>query len=230
MVQVAKIADRMMVMIARMVVGRDEKEVERYLRDQGWENKVVEEIDAREGKVKVADLRESLKKSFLKRKSGEVAVFLIRGADNLSLQCQNTLLKPLEEPEEEVVYVLSVKNLSKLLPTVVSRCMKIDLSKGVEREKIEDQKWQRLSRVWQGDLADCVELIEDLSKEENTGQFLQEVMEKLGDGLRRWPSKTRVKMTQTTLDCYKGWQFNVNKKLVLGRLVLEGWSLINLDN
>jgi len=28
----------------------------------------------------------------------------------LSLQCQNTLLKPLEEPEEEVVYVLTVRS------------------------------------------------------------------------------------------------------------------------
>ena len=217
-------------MIARVVVSRGEREIEKYLKKQGLESKIVEKIDAENGKVKVVDLREWFKKSFLKRKLGEVAVFLIKGADNLSLQCQNTLLKPLEEPEEEVVYVLTVKSLSKLLPTVTSRCMKIDLSKEGEKKVIDNEKWQRLSKVWQGDLADCVELIEDLSKEDEIGLFLQEVMEKLEVGLRKWPSKTRVKMTRTTLDCYQGWQSNVNKKLVLGGLILEGWALINLDN
>lgn len=224
-----KIVDRMRVMISRVIVSQSEKEVEKYLREKGWREKLVEEIEAESGKVKIADLRKWLKKSFLKRKSGEVAVFLIKGADNLSLQCQNTLLKPLEEPEEEVVYVLTVRSLSKLLPTIVSRCVKIDLGRA-EKRIIDGEKWQRLSQAWQGELAGCVELIEDLSKEEDVGLLLQEVMEKLEIGLRKWPSKTRVKMAQITLDCYRGWQLKVNKKLILGKLILEGWALINLDN
>ena len=218
------------VMIARIIVSQGEKEVEKYLREQGWKEKLVEEVEAGGGKVKVADLREWLKKSFLKRRTGDVAVFLIKGADNLSLQCQNTLLKPLEEPEEGVVYLLTVKSLSKLLPTIVSRCMKTDLSQEGEKRIIDGEKWQKLSQAWQGDLADCVDLIEELSKEEDVGLFLQEVMEKLETGLRKWPNKTRVKMAQTTLECYRGWQANVNKKLVLGKLILQGWVLINLDN
>lgn len=224
-----KIVDRMRVMISRVIVSQSEKEVEKYLREKGWREKLVEEIEAESGKVKIADLRKWLKKSFLKRKSGEVAVFLIKGADNLSLQCQNTLLKPLEEPEEEVVYVLTVRSLSKLLPTIVSRCVKIDLGRA-EKRIIDGEKWQRLSQAWQGELAGCVELIEDLSREEDVGLLLQEVMEKLEIGLRKWPSKTRVKMAQITLDCYRGWQLKVNKKLILGKLILEGWALINLDN
>ena len=104
----------MRVMISRIIVSPGEKEVEEYLRKQGWKKKLVEEIEAGGGKVKIADLREWLKKSFLKRKAGDVAVFLIKGADNLSLQCQNTLLKPLEEPEEGVAYLLTVKSLNKL--------------------------------------------------------------------------------------------------------------------
>ena len=224
-----KIVGRMRVMISRVIVNQNEKEVRKYLKEKGWKEWMVEEIEAENGQVKIADLRKWLKKSFLKRKSGEVSVFLIKGADNLSLQCQNTLLKPLEEPEEGVIYVLTVKSLSKLLPTIVSRCMKIDLSQG-EKKVIDGEKWRRLSQVWQGELADCVELIEDLSKEEGVGLLLQEVMEKLETGLRKWPSKTRVKMAQVTLDCYRGWQLKVNKKLVLGKLILGGWALINLDN
>ncbi len=217
-------------MISRIIVSPGEKEVEEYLRKQGWKEKLVEEIEAGGGKVKIADLRQWLKKSFLKRKAGDVAVFLIKGADNLSLQCQNTLLKPLEEPEEGVVYLLTAKSLSKLLPTIVSRCMKINLSQEGEKRVIDGEKWQKLSQAWQGDLAGCVELVEELSKEEDIGLFLQEVMEKLETGLRKWPNKTRVKMAKTTLECYRGWQANVNKKLILGRLILHGWALINLDN
>lgn len=218
----------MRVMIARVIVSQKESQVDEYLKKEMGGGALMEVIEAGEGGVRLAELREWLKKSYLRGQEKKGVIFLIRGADNLSTECQNTLLKPLEEPVEGTSYVLTVKSTSKLLPTIVSRCVKIDLSQGEEREKIKDEEWRKLSGAWQGDLADCVTLIEDLSKQD-VGLVLEEVIDKLRGGLRKWPSRARTKMVEVSLECYRAWQVRVNKKLVLGRLILEGWRLINLD-
>lgn len=51
----------------------------------------------------------------------------IKMAHNLTGQSQNYLLKTLEEPPENAVFVLSVDNKQKLLGTIRSRCMEVQL-------------------------------------------------------------------------------------------------------
>lgn len=51
----------------------------------------------------------------------------IAHAHNLTEQSQNYLLKTIEEPPENVVFVLSLDNKQKLLPTIRSRCMEVQL-------------------------------------------------------------------------------------------------------
>jgi DNA polymerase-3 subunit delta' len=58
---------------------------------------------------------------------GSVKMFIIDGAEMLSLEAANCLLKTLEEPEEKVIFILLAAS-EKLLPeTVVSRCQVIKL-------------------------------------------------------------------------------------------------------
>jgi DNA polymerase-3 subunit delta' len=58
---------------------------------------------------------------------GSYKVFIIDGAELLSIGAANRLLKTLEEPESKVVFVLLTTNENKLLKTVVSRCQRIEL-------------------------------------------------------------------------------------------------------
>lgn len=53
---------------------------------------------------------------------GRAKVFLIRDADRITPQAQNSLLKTLEEPPGPAYIVLLVKALDRLLPTTLSRC------------------------------------------------------------------------------------------------------------
>lgn len=46
---------------------------------------------------------------------------IIRGAENLSLEAANALLKTLEEPKDKVVIILTTNDLSRLPATIVSR-------------------------------------------------------------------------------------------------------------
>jgi len=53
---------------------------------------------------------------------GAYKVFLIRPAENLTEEAQNSLLKILEEPPPKVVFVLIAESAQSLRPTIVSRC------------------------------------------------------------------------------------------------------------
>ncbi len=52
-------------------------------------------------------------------------VAFISGMDLLSIGAQNALLKTLEEPPTNAFFVLSVKNISQVLPTIMSRVQRI---------------------------------------------------------------------------------------------------------
>ena len=54
-------------------------------------------------------------------------VFIIDGAELLSIEAANRLLKTLEEPEARVTFLLLATDENRLLKTVVSRCQRIEL-------------------------------------------------------------------------------------------------------
>jgi len=59
---------------------------------------------------------------------GKCKVFIIDGAELLSITAANRLLKTLEEPSPNVVFILLTVNESMVLPTVISRCQKLDMT------------------------------------------------------------------------------------------------------
>lgn len=81
-----------------------------------------------EGKaaIPIKDIREKLTDTVTIRPfSAPKKIYIIDGADRISIQAQNALLKTLEEPPEYVVIILLAESLDALLPTVKSRCIQI---------------------------------------------------------------------------------------------------------
>jgi DNA polymerase-3 subunit delta' len=58
---------------------------------------------------------------------GRNKVFIIDGAELLSIGAANRLLKTLEEPEDKVTFILLAADENRLLKTIVSRCQRIEL-------------------------------------------------------------------------------------------------------
>ncbi|MBI3742819.1 MAG: DNA polymerase III subunit delta' [Chloroflexi bacterium] len=58
---------------------------------------------------------------------GLARVFIIDGADMLTGEAANRMLKTLEEPPDSVYFILLAADVSRVLPTVVSRCRACDL-------------------------------------------------------------------------------------------------------
>ncbi|MBQ9010030.1 MAG: DNA polymerase III subunit delta', partial [Clostridia bacterium] len=72
--------------------------------------------------ISVGQMREMLKEADVHTFEDGVKIFLIPEAEKMNTAAQNTLLKSLEEPASNTVFLLTAVHLSALLPTVVSRC------------------------------------------------------------------------------------------------------------
>ncbi len=64
-------------------------------------------------------------------------IYIIDDADKLTEQAQNALLKTIEEPPEYAIVLLLVRNISILLPTILSRCVILNL-KPVDKLEIKE--------------------------------------------------------------------------------------------
>ena len=69
---------------------------------------------------KVEDAREL--KKFVKFSFSERTAILIENIDTATQEASNAFLKNLEEPNKNLIYILTASNLDNVLPTIVSRC------------------------------------------------------------------------------------------------------------
>jgi hypothetical protein len=219
-------------MVARILVVENDVDIDsgqaRMTEKLGVVGKNVWRLEVPVGGVKISELRTWLKTNYLSGKPKELMVFWINGADNLSEQCQNVLLKPLEESREEVLFVLTVRNESGLLPTVVSRCrVEKGLDSGQARMTSE-ARWTDLIKAWKTGPGASIALLDKWEKDKEI-EILDLLMIKLAKGLRSLPSIKRVKILKLGLDLKKDARLMVNRKLLLGRFLLEGGRIVQLD-
>lgn len=115
----------------------------------------------------------------------EEKVYIIDEADRMNVPAQNAALKLLEEPPEHVHLLLCTSNASRLLPTVRSRCVEINVTG--ERQADEEQTkpaMEYLSMVATGNRAELCRLM--YSMEMNGAEceaFLSRAMELAADML-----------------------------------------------
>lgn len=78
--------------------------------------------------ISVDDIRIQVNNNVaVKPYSSRYKVYIINEAEKMTPQAQNALLKTLEEPPEYVVILLLVSNVNTLLPTVLSRCVLLNM-------------------------------------------------------------------------------------------------------
>lgn len=87
-------------------------------------------------------------------------VYIIRDIDTINISAANSLLKFLEEPYEDVHAVLTTNNITRLLPTIISRSQVVQfasLSKHVIEEELNDAGYDRETARIIAHLANSVE-------------------------------------------------------------------------
>ncbi len=82
--------------------------------------------EARSSQIKVEEVREAIRATGFAPFGGGSRLILIKQAEHLNPASANALLKTLEEPPPGNILVLTVGDAKELLPTLVSRCRKVN--------------------------------------------------------------------------------------------------------
>jgi len=193
--------------------------------------------------ISIEQVREMQHSSSLPPFEGKHKVFIIDGAELMSNEAANCLLKTLEEPSEGVIFILLTANDSFLPDTVVSRCQRLELrpiptsqveTALGERRSLESAKTELLSRLCHGRLGWALTAADDDSLLERRDQLVEKLLEVIrGDNEQRFNyvaqlaaqfGKNRLSV-QEVLDLWLDWW----RDLLLIKLGSSG-AITNIDH
>ena len=81
--------------------------------------------ESKSRRIQVDQMREFMKSVNLRSSMGGVKVGIVADADCMGEEASNAFLKTLEEPPAQTVIILLTADPQRLLPTILSRCLKI---------------------------------------------------------------------------------------------------------
>lgn len=136
----------------------------------------VIEIDAASN-TGVDDIRSLREKVNYAPAQARYKVYIIDEVHMLSNSASNALLKTLEEPPPQVIFILATTEIHKVLPTIMSRCQRFDFRRisqsdmvaklasicDAEGIKIEPEGLRLIARSATGSLRDAENLLEQLA-------------------------------------------------------------------
>jgi DNA polymerase III delta prime subunit len=146
---------------------------------------------------------------------------VIRNSELLTTEAQNSILKLLEEPNDNCFIILSVENQSSLLPTILSRCELIqDLSPQTVDSK---SSFTKISRTEQFQLIDKLLAEKDAVLQNNQiKSFLKELLHTFSRELKSDYFNTKLKeniaLVEQTSIMISG---NASKRLALENLIIN---------
>ena len=87
--------------------------------------------------IKIEEMRKIRREASFKPLEGRKKVYIIQEASTMTQPAANSLLKTLEEPQGETLFILTTSNIHGLLPTIISRCQLIRF-KPLSTKVVED--------------------------------------------------------------------------------------------
>lgn len=111
-------------------------------------------------------------------------VFFIWQPEKMNLQTANKLLKLIEEPFEDTVFVMVSNDPAAILPTVLSRTRRLEVgtppvevvANALQRKGMDQHTATKLARICEGSLARAMELANDEGETEQFNRDFQESM------------------------------------------------------
>lgn len=89
---------------------------------------IIRVVHEKPNTISVDDIRRQVNSDVaIKPYSSPRKVYMINEAEKMTVQAQNALLKTLEEPPEYTVILLLTANVNALLPTILSRCVVLNM-------------------------------------------------------------------------------------------------------
>ena len=118
--------------------------------------------------IKINSVRDLRRDAALSAFEGGKKVFLISNAETMNAEASNSLLKTLEEPSSDALFILTVSQKEQLLETIISRCQLIQFdllgeeeiqAALITREHVEPTQASLIARLARGSYSAAVEML-----------------------------------------------------------------------
>lgn len=131
-------------------------------------------VDEAEGRkaIRIAQIRDALHSANLQPYEGRFRAFIIDSAEYMNDEAANALLKTLEEPPPNVLWLLLAAEEDQVIPTIRSRCQRLALRPAPAKQAAQwlQEKWgatpehaQLLAQLAKGALGWAVNAVQDPS-------------------------------------------------------------------
>jgi hypothetical protein len=122
--------------------------------------------------VKISDSRDL--SNFVRLKLTEKTTLILRDFDKSSEEAQNAFLKSLEEPQENLAFVLTATDIDGVLPTIVSRCEVKEMRNG--RLDLRDEEREEIASFMRGGIGERLEIVSGITKRDEALSFLRNLI------------------------------------------------------
>lgn len=128
------------------------------------------EPEGKANNIKIEQIRQMQSQIALSPYLADKRVVIINDAETMNEAAENSLLKTLEEPTGDVVFILVTANKDLLLPTILSRCMKLyfaplseDEIKIILKSKyaVEEDKATVIAKLSGGSMKRAISFLDD---------------------------------------------------------------------
>ncbi|SRR5258708_996776 len=116
--------------------------------------------------IGVSAIRELQKTLYISPVKSRYKVVIFLNAHLLTIEAQTSLLKLLEEPADFLLLILSTPKKNALIPTILSRCLIIDVSHPVQTYPEADAN-EEFTLLQKSSIGDRLKIAQDLSKDQN---------------------------------------------------------------
>lgn len=167
-------------------------------------------------------------------------IYIIENAEEMNIAAANTLLKFLEEPDENIIALLITKNKNKVLETVVSRCQYISLSKDINSQDdfSEDilEIVEKIELKKQTSEIDLCKLFNKISDRKEIKRILSELLyvydkilelkinnqnhDKFDKYAKNNTIESIIKKLNALIFCIDAMDYNINIKLLVDKLMV----------
>ena len=161
-------------MHAYIIIGKDGNVIRQKANDLAKSNSATLTPFTME---KIADVKELSK---LTRLTLSKTAFFIEHVDEATTDALNAFLKQLEEPGENIIYILTARSEEKVLPTIVSRCQIVKVQRivasSMSKFKIQSEGTNEFVK---NNIGQQFIQLDKIKKREDAIVFMQELIEEL---------------------------------------------------
>lgn len=138
---------------------------------------------------------------------------LIENIDAASIEAQNAFLKSLEEPQKNILYIISSDNIQAVIPTIVSRCEIVRAYKDKNTNK-ESEDYTRVDDFLNSDVNRKLEFVSKIKDRGEAINFINNL-------IKKERQNQNYECMEIYLNVFKNLKANGNIALQLTNLVVK---------